>query len=221
MRLVLNAMSEVVSVERAGGCAAPARMPDITTAHANTLGRRFEIWLDVTGQRALPKPCHRQSNQASLSDSVRNQLSRRDRAMTYTTDDDIFERALLRLLHPDPMPSTQGVQASIKNKRCRTKRSIAHRIQTAERITQPAQIFVLEVLSANTLSVCWSDPRAGRYAEQVWRSGFARNGAYCALSGKPIVQGDKIFRPGRSFVCPANWDRMMLASEVQTGISSL
>ncbi|MFP3605972.1 DUF3331 domain-containing protein [Paraburkholderia sp. SIMBA_053] len=88
----------------------------------------------------------------------------------------------------------------------------AHR---ANWLPQPARIFVHEVLSAHTVSVCWSDSQSGHYAEQVWRLGLARNDGYCALSGLPIMEGDEVFRPRRSTTCvPANWNRMILASEV-------
>ena len=134
--------------------------------------------------------------------------------MTNTTDHDIFERALLQLLRPAPGEPVQGLQASLERKHSRTDCSVAKRTRTAEKAALPAHLFVLEVLSENAVSVCLSDPQAGRYAEQIWRSGYARNKARCALSGKPIVRGDRVFRPGRSFVCPANSGCMILASSV-------
>jgi hypothetical protein len=38
---------------------------------------------------------------------------------------------------------------------------------------------------------------------------------FCALSGRAIVRGDEVFRPRRSMtLVPANWRRMILASDV-------
>jgi len=135
-----------------------------------------------------------------------------------TGDDDIVERALLRLLCPASALPTQQVETSFKKKFRRHKGATAPRTDEAERVPRPARIFVQEVLSAHTLSICWSDAQTGHYAEQVWRLGLARDGGFCALSGRPIVQGDDVFRPRRSVVCvPANWNRMILASAVSMG----
>jgi hypothetical protein len=135
-------------------------------------------------------------------------------SMTHATGHDLFERALLQLLRPLPGNSAQGVYASPERQPRRAKCAVVKQTQPAGRMAPPARFSVLEVLSDNALSVCLSDPQAGRYAEQVWRSGFARCKARCALSGKPIVRGDRVFRPGRSFICPANSGCMILASSV-------
>ena len=133
------------------------------------------------------------------------------------SDDDIIERALLRLLCPRNAPLIQSVETSYAKKMRRGKGQVAQRTHEAEWIPQPARILVHEVLSAHTLSICWSDSQTGHYAEQVWRLGLARNDGFCALSGQPILQGDDVFRPRRSVMCvPANWSRMILASAVCT-----
>jgi hypothetical protein len=137
-----------------------------------------------------------------------------------TGDDDIVERALLRLLCPVGALATPQVETAYKKKFRRHKGAMATAPLTgeAERVAQPARIFVHEILSAHTLSVCWSDAQTGHYAEQVWRLGLARDVGFCALSGRPIVPGDDVFRPRRSVVCvPANWNRMILASVVSMG----
>lgn len=130
----------------------------------------------------------------------------------------MVERALLRLLFPEAVLSTQPVETSYKKKMRKQKGSAARTKLEAEWIPQPARVFVHEVLTDHTLSIYWSDPQTGHYAEQIWRAGLARVGGFCVLSGRVIVQGDQVFRPRRSVMCvPANWDRMILASVVEVG----
>ncbi|WP_460904889.1 DUF3331 domain-containing protein [Paraburkholderia jirisanensis] len=76
-------------------------------------------------------------------------------------------------------------------------------------------VSIIEKLSSQTLSVSWSDPRAGRYSEQVWRLGRARFDARCAVSGRPIRRGEAVFRPlSNRSAHPARRDQMILASSV-------
>ncbi|WP_429563219.1 DUF3331 domain-containing protein [Paraburkholderia sp. MM6662-R1] len=74
---------------------------------------------------------------------------------------------------------------------------------------------VLERLSSKSLSVSWSDPCTGRYADQIWRFGLAQVDSFCALTGRPIRRGDPVFRPRLSSTrLPANHNRMILASAI-------
>jgi hypothetical protein len=135
-----------------------------------------------------------------------------------SSDDDIVERALVRLLFPGTMLSPQSVETSYRKKMRRARVPVGPRTHQAEWIPLPARIFVHEILTACTLSICWSDAQTGHYSEQVWRLGLARNDGYCALSGQPIVEGDDVFRPRRCEAgVPANWSRMILASAVPPG----
>ncbi|MDR5836099.1 DUF3331 domain-containing protein [Caballeronia sp. LZ034LL] len=79
----------------------------------------------------------------------------------------------------------------------------------------PLHVSVVEKLSPTTISICWSDPRLGHYASQIWGMAVARIEAVCMLSGKPIRRGDSIFRP-RAYGSrvPINRHRMILASAV-------
>ena len=79
----------------------------------------------------------------------------------------------------------------------------------------PLRISIVEKLSSTTISIRWSDPCLGHYADQIWGIGLARADSICVLSGKPIRRGDSIFRPRayRSEV-PLNRHRMILASAV-------
>ncbi|WP_241974987.1 DUF3331 domain-containing protein [Paraburkholderia sp. BL17N1] len=85
----------------------------------------------------------------------------------------------------------------------------------AEATPRPSRIFVQEILSVHTVSIYWSDSQTGHYAEQLWRLGLARVAGCCALSGRPISSGERVFRPRRSPMnVPGNWDRMVLASAI-------
>lgn len=138
--------------------------------------------------------------------------------MVYANDDDIFGRALLRLLCPDMGYSTQQAETDFRKRFRRRNGSTAGRTHNAEWIRRPTRILVLEILSTCTLSVYWSDAQTGHYQEQIWCLVRARKDGFCALSGSPILEGDDVYHPRRRgrFV-PANWDRMILASEVSQG----
>ena len=130
-------------------------------------------------------------------------------------DGQIIERALLSMLSPTPLFPTPRVESSFKEKMRRERLSASQKNHRAEWIPLPARIVVQEILSAHTLSIYWSDSQTGHYAEQIWRLGLARDDGFCALSGRPIVRGDEVFRPRRSMtLVPANWRRMILASDV-------
>lgn len=137
--------------------------------------------------------------------------------MTCRVDEDIFGRALLDLLTPGRDVSSAGEKATVgRKKRFRPRKRVrSDTIEPAEIKPPPARIAVLEWLSSKTLSVCWSDPRTGHYADQVWRLGVARMNARCVLTGTQIRLGDSVFRPRASEnYSPANKERMILASAV-------
>ncbi|MDR7008901.1 hypothetical protein J2W46_005830 [Paraburkholderia strydomiana] len=76
------------------------------------------------------------------------------------------------------------------------------------------QVSVIERLTTRTLSVSWSDPRCGKYTDQLWRLGLARDDGLCIFSGVYVRRGDSVFRPSSSVrLCPAAFDRMILASQ--------
>ncbi|MBT2790066.1 DUF3331 domain-containing protein [Paraburkholderia strydomiana] len=80
---------------------------------------------------------------------------------------------------------------------------------------KPARpVSVIERLTMRTLSVSWSDPCCGRYSDQLWRLGVARDDGIGVFSGRHIRRGDCVFRPPSSVrSCPANFQRMILASQ--------
>ncbi|MEI6001533.1 DUF3331 domain-containing protein [Paraburkholderia bengalensis] len=132
-----------------------------------------------------------------------------------SNDDDIVERALLRLLSPGEMQVLPAIETSFSKKMRRASVRVERKCHEAKWIPLPARILIHEILSAHTVSVSWSDSQTGHYAEQIWRLGLARNDGFCVLSGLPIAEGDDVFRPRRSATgVPANWSRMILASAV-------
>jgi hypothetical protein len=135
--------------------------------------------------------------------------------MAYASNKDIVERALLNLLRPEQVTTGLPVKSSYERKFRRRKRMPKEAFRRADPIPRPSRISVQEVLSVHTVSICWSDSQTGYYAEQLWRLGLARVAGSCALSGRPIACGEKVFRPRRSAISvPGNWDRMVLASVI-------
>jgi hypothetical protein len=125
--------------------------------------------------------------------------------MTYQIEDDIVRRALIALLTPDA-----SLLESEDNKQgCKV--SSRRRGRTAT----PARIFIVEQPTSQTLTVCWSDPQSGHYADQLWRKGVARRSSFCVLTGMRIRSGDAVFRPraGETYL-PANREYMLLAAAV-------
>ena len=136
--------------------------------------------------------------------------------MTYQNEDDIIRCALIALLAPKSFASGSTANTFIRKKKFRRSDHMA--TKTLEHVTaEPtaARISIVEQLTSRTLSVYWSDPLSGHYADQVWRKGVARRASFCVLTGMPIHPGDSVFQPRtcETYV-PANRDRMLLAAAV-------
>ncbi|MFM0114989.1 DUF3331 domain-containing protein [Paraburkholderia nemoris] len=135
--------------------------------------------------------------------------------MEYASNSDIVERALVSLLRPGQVTLGQPLKSAYERKFRPHKRNRREAPFSADPIPRPSRIFVQEILSDHTISICWSDSLTGHYAEQLWRLGLARVAGFCALSGRPITCGERVFRPRRSSMSvPSNWDRMVLASVI-------
>lgn len=127
--------------------------------------------------------------------------------------DDVFERALMRLL--DPSRGAGACEGVVDAAGRRTRRGA-----TAD--AAAVKIRIVEILSATSVSVRWSDPRFGHFGEQVWRCVTARMASRCVLTGVPIHCGDRVYRPqGRGRTVPCNWDRMIHAAAVAPGTSCM
>lgn len=137
--------------------------------------------------------------------------------------DDVFERALMRLLDPSRGAGACEGVAHAAGRRTRRGATADAAADVAD-MTAPAavKIRIVEILSATSVSVRWSDPRFGHFGEQVWRCVTARMASRCVLTGVPIHCGDRVYRPqGRGRTVPCNWDRMIHAAAVAPGTSCM
>lgn len=76
-------------------------------------------------------------------------------------------------------------------------------------------VTVVERLSQTRVSLSWRDSTLCNYEEQVWTYGKAKSSGRCALSGKPILRGDSVYRlMRRGRDRPLNNGEMILASEL-------
>ncbi|KVA06806.1 hypothetical protein WI41_16700 [Burkholderia latens] len=137
---------------------------------------------------------------------------------------DIMIRTLINVL--DPSPEQRDVCRQAQRTRYKARRLGLRRCDDGDTLTRDERLYAIEViecLSSSMISVSWSDPRSGRYTEQIWCSSRARAPAVCALTGSAIARGDRVFRPRSSDVClTANRERMILAATIQprTGVAA-
>ena len=80
--------------------------------------------------------------------------------------------------------------------------------------SQHARIYVLERLSANTITVLWQDATRCHYSDQTWIRCTALARGICALGGGNIRRGDVVYKPQARRRTVANGQAMLLASEV-------
>jgi hypothetical protein len=142
-------------------------------------------------------------------------LCLRGSTLSSRAESNIVRQALLDVL----MPPSNAPGKTVRQQRKKQKRAggpaSAQSAVLAQAAFEPAprHLAIVERLTATTLSVYWSDPRLGRYEDQIWRIGLARADSHCVLTGIRISRGDSIYRP-RLFGTyrPANSHLMILAS---------
>ncbi|MBW9102663.1 DUF3331 domain-containing protein [bacterium M00.F.Ca.ET.228.01.1.1] len=137
--------------------------------------------------------------------------------MRVLSDENIVVRALLNVLDPSAEQLAACARKSYTPlQRCGVGTRSAMTDASHHRASRPARIAVVEWLSSATISVSWSDSCTGRYAEQIWCSGFARVSCVCALTGRAIRRGDRVFRPrARQVRVPGNRDQVILAEAIE------
>ena len=136
--------------------------------------------------------------------------------MTIRNESDVVRRALIALLSPRSFLPESAASTAIREKRFRRSgRAAGGTFEPVVAKPAPAHVSIVEQLTPQTLSVCWSDAQSGHYADQVWRRCIARRPSVCVLTGMHIRPGDFVFRPraGRARA-PANRDYMILAASV-------
>jgi hypothetical protein len=75
---------------------------------------------------------------------------------------------------------------------------------------------VVERSDERDIVISWQDPTRGYLGEQRWRIGTASSSGICALSGRPIRRGDRIFRPMRPTSRHPNFGDMILAAAIDS-----
>ncbi|NVH76096.1 DUF3331 domain-containing protein [Paraburkholderia sp. JPY432] len=127
----------------------------------------------------------------------------------------IVQRALVSLLLPAVVTASNEADNRELKTRLRRRDVDSRQVAATPAQSPPRRVAVLDRPSARALTVLWSDACSGHYGHQTWRLVYAKRDAFCVLTGAPIFKGDEVFRPrvsGDSL--PANWDQMILASEV-------
>jgi hypothetical protein len=56
-------------------------------------------------------------------------------------------------------------------------------------------IRILEAPAKNRLLVSWRESGLCNYTEQLWALRDAPESARCAMTGRPVSRGDKVYRP--------------------------
>jgi hypothetical protein len=137
--------------------------------------------------------------------------------MSTLVEGDIGRRALLDIVTPAAQTvDSAAVTGHRKKQKFRLKkRPHDEAPPTVDVPPRPTHITIVERLSSESVSVCWSDARLGRYSDQTWRLGRARIDSLCLLTGRRIRYGDKIFRPRtqQGYLSP-EYNRMILACVV-------
>jgi hypothetical protein len=111
---------------------------------------------------------------------------------------------------PDPMPHAPDLPERPRS----SARPFRARMTDADNVPTYT-VTVVEELSNSLFSLCWHDPTRCNYGEQIWALCVARVSGCCALSGKRIVRGDRVYRPRiRGRTKPLNGDAMILAGEL-------
>jgi len=80
------------------------------------------------------------------------------------------------------------------------------------------QVRVVERPTHTTAIVSWRDPTRCSYGDQVWQATRAREAGVCAMSGRPIQQGDTIYKPRCCKPAPLNADAMILQAVIRDAV---
>jgi hypothetical protein len=70
--------------------------------------------------------------------------------------------------------------------------------------------------SSTTATVVWRDSTSGCYEDQIWRGVVARTSGVCAVTGRSIKRGDRVYRPRATRPAPTNANAMILSDVVES-----
>jgi hypothetical protein len=128
---------------------------------------------------------------------------------------------------PDPWATTLAAihQFSALSDPMRNSPDLSSRAAPARKPGRPREtngddvrtftVTVVEELPKARFALRWHDPTLCNYEEQVWSPCPALGAGRCALSGRHIKRGDKVYRPrDRGRLMPLNGDAMILAREL-------
>ncbi|WP_414441527.1 DUF3331 domain-containing protein [Burkholderia sp. 22PA0106] len=132
-------------------------------------------------------------------------------------NDDIVARALLDMLFP---PARLRFERPVRQRAARRAAPAARNLSPSfDAHCCPDHVAVIDRLPSGSITVTWSDSRFGKYTEQIWHAALAHEHAVCALTGREIAQGSRVFRPRkRDANVPAEYPWMILSSALDTGI---
>jgi hypothetical protein len=90
------------------------------------------------------------------------------------------------------------------------------RLKPSECHCQAMWVRVTGRSSSTTVTVAWRDSTSGCYEDQVWRGVVARSPGVCAVSGRSIKPGDRVYRPRATHPTPVNAKAMILAEVAES-----
>jgi hypothetical protein len=103
------------------------------------------------------------------------------------------------------------------NGECRNRSipNVRVRFKTSERHCQAMWVRVTGRPSSTTATVVWRDSTSGCYEDQIWRGVVARTSGVCAVTGRRIRRGDRVYRPRATRPAPTNANAMILSDVVE------
>src|ERR1700743_2414130 len=129
-----------------------------------------------------------------------------------TKPDDRWKQAinlLIMLMRTDQESCPKRLIPNVRvNVRGRFKQNECHNRAMRVRVTGRP--------SSTTATVAWRDSTSGCYEDQIWRGVVARTSGVCAVSGRSIKRGDRVYRPRASRPAPTNANAMILSDVVES-----
>jgi hypothetical protein len=103
------------------------------------------------------------------------------------------------------------------NESCRNRPIVHARVRFKQREChcQAMWVRVTGRPSSTTATVVWRDSTSGCYEDQIWRGVVARTSGVCAVSGRRIKRGDRVYRPRATRPAPTNANAMILSDVVE------